>query len=71
MFKKKKPYEVKINTNFHNDKMATEGSHCLYLLVVLIDSVFQMGINNYLHVVLEEYTYIVKEKEVTNMLMKT
>ena len=36
-------YEGKINTNFHNNKMFKEGSHCICISVVLIDSVFKMG----------------------------
>ena len=28
-------YEVKINTNFHEDKILKEDSHCIFLLIVL------------------------------------
>ena len=37
----------KINTNFHNNKIPKEGSHCISLLVIMIDSVFRTGINYY------------------------
>ena len=32
--------EGKANTNFHNDKMSKEGSYCICVSVILIDSVF-------------------------------
>ena len=31
----------KINTNFHNNKISKEGSQCICLSVILIDSVFR------------------------------
>ena len=37
---KTKFYEGKINTNFHDDRVPKEGSHCICLLVILIDSIF-------------------------------
>ena len=33
-----KSYKVKINTNFHNNKVPKEGSQCICLLVILNDS---------------------------------
>ena len=45
--------------------MPKEGSHCIFLSVVLIDSVFKMGKNYYPRVFLEECKYIVKEKKLT------
>ena len=39
---KVKSYDGKINTNFRNDKIPKEGSHCICLSVILIDSVFKM-----------------------------
>ena len=44
--------------------MPKEGSHCIFLSVVLIDFVFKMGKNYYLQVFLKQFKYIVKEKEV-------
>ena len=37
----------KINTNFHNNKIPKEVSQCIYLSVILIDSVFRTGSNYY------------------------
>ena len=31
----------KINTNFYNNKIPKGSSHCIYLLVILTDSVFR------------------------------
>ena len=39
-------YNGKINTNFHNNKKPWEGSHCMCLSIILIDSFFRRG-NNY------------------------
>ena len=60
-----KSSEGNVNTNCHNDKMPKEGSRCICLSVVLIDSVFKMGKNYFPRVLLEECKYIFKEKEVT------
>ena len=38
-----KSYEGKVNTNFHNDKIPKNDSHCIYLSVVLHYSVFKVG----------------------------
>ena len=37
----------KIKTNFNNNKIPKEGSQCIYLSVILIDSVFRTGKNYY------------------------
>ena len=42
---KVEPYEGKINTNFHDDKVPREGSQYICLSVILIDSVFRTGKN--------------------------
>ena len=55
-----KSYEGKVYTNFHNDKIPKEVSHCICLRVVLIGSVFKMGKNYYYQEFLEECKYIVK-----------
>ena len=60
---KTKSYESKINTSFHNNGMHIEGSHCICLLVILINSIFKIGKNNYLKLVLE-LKYTVKEKKI-------
>lgn len=36
-----------INKNFHGDKMSIEGSKCICLSVILIDTVFRTGKNCY------------------------
>ena len=38
-------YEGKISTNFHDDGIPKEGSHCIGLSVILIDSVSRIGQN--------------------------
>ena len=40
-----KPYNVKINTNSHNNKIPNEGSQFICLSVILIDSLFRTGKN--------------------------
>ena len=48
--------------------MPKKGSNCIYLSLVLIDSIFKMGKNYYTQVFLEECKYTVKEKEVTRYI---
>ena len=38
---KTKPYESKTKTNFHNYKISKEGSHCVCLSIILIESVLK------------------------------
>ena len=38
---KTKSYNGKINTNFYNNKIPKEGSQCICLSVILIDSVYR------------------------------
>ena len=42
---KVKPYKRKINTVFHNDKMSKQGSHCIFLSMILINSFLKTGKN--------------------------
>ena len=63
-----KSYVGKADTIFHNDKMPKEGSHCICILMVLIDSLFKIGKNYYTQVFLKKYKYIVKEKEVAKYI---
>ena len=44
---KTKSYNEKTNTNFHNNKISKEGSQCICLSVILIDSVLKTGKNYY------------------------
>ena len=50
--------------NFHDNTMPKEGCHCVCLSVILLDSVFKMGIKYYPQVFLEKYKHYVKEKVV-------
>ena len=56
-----KSYNGKINTSFQNNKIPEEGSQCICLLVVLIDSIFRTGKNYDPQVFLEECKYAAKE----------
>ena len=42
-----KSYRDKINKNFNDDWMPTEGFHCICLSVILIESVFKTIIPSY------------------------
>ena len=49
--------------NFFIDKIPKEGSQCICLLIILIDSVCKTGKNYHSQLFLEEYRYVVKEKK--------
>ena len=66
---KTKSYNGKINTNFPNMKIPKEGSQCICLSLILIDSVFRTGNNYYPQVFLEECKYVVKEKKMSNYII--
>ena len=55
-----------LKTKLKSDKgkINTKLSHCIWLSVILIDSVFRMGENYYPQVFLEECKYIIKEKNI-------
>ena len=55
---KVKSNNVKINTNFYNNKILKGGSQFICLSVVLMDSAFRTGKNSYLQVILEECKYV-------------
>ena len=57
-----KSYQGKIDTNFHSDKIQKQGSQCICLSVIFIDSVYRTGKNYYPQVFLEERKYVVKDK---------
>ena len=61
-------YSGKINRNFHNNKIPTEGSQFIFLALMLIDSVFRTGNSYYSQVLLEEYKYIVNEKKMPDYI---
>ena len=56
-------YNEKINTHSQNNKIPKEGSHCICLPVILINSVFRTSKNHYPEVFSKEYKYVVKEKK--------
>lgn len=60
---KVKSYEGKIITNFYDNGIQTDVSHCICLLIMLIGSVFKIGKNNHLQLILEEFKYTFKEKK--------
>ena len=47
---KKLKAKIKVNKNVYNDKMPRDGSECIFLSMVFIESVFKMGKNYYLQV---------------------
>ena len=59
-----------MNTNSQEDKAPKEGSQCICLSVVLIDSVYITGKNCYPQVFLEEWRYTVKEKKIDKYIIK-
>ena len=61
----KQSYQGKINKNFYNNKISKEGSQCICLTVILIDSLYRKDKNYYPQVFLEECKYVVKEKKMT------
>ena len=63
-----KSYDGRINTNFHNNIIPKEGSHCVCSSVTLIDSDFRMGKNYYLQVFLGECKYFVKENKMNKFI---
>ena len=56
-------YEGKVNKNFHDDKVLKEGSQYIFLLVILIDSIFWTSKNYYPQVLLEEYKCVCQRKK--------
>ena len=54
-----KSYQGKMNSNFHDNKTPKEGSQCICLSAILINSVFRIDKNHYPQVYLEECKYVV------------
>ena len=65
-----KSYEGKINTNLHYGKMPNEDFPHIFLSVILIDSIFNIGNHYYPQVFLEEYKYTDPEIKVTGNITK-
>ena len=47
---KTKSYEGKISTNFHEEGIPKERSHCIFLAAILIDPVFKTSKSDYTQV---------------------
>ena len=58
----------KIITNFYDNKKSKEGSPCICLSVILIDSVFRTGKSYCPHIYSEEYKCIGKEKKMAKYI---
>ena len=56
-------YNGNFNTNFHNNKRPKEGSQCVCLSVILIDSIFITGKTYYPQVFLENVNMLLKKKD--------
>ena len=50
-----------MSTKFHDNEIPKDGSRCICLSVILINSVFRTGKNYYPQAFLEECKYAVKE----------
>ena len=66
-----KSYNGKTNTNFHNNKIPKEGSQCVCLSVILIDSVSRTVNNYYPWVFLEDVNMLLKKKICLSILLGT
>ena len=65
-----KSYEGKISTIFRNDGIPKEGSHCICLSVILVDTVLEIDTKKYCpQMFLEECKNIIKEKRSENISM--
>ena len=56
----------KINTNFDDNGIHKESSYCVFLKVLLTDSVVKIDKNSYSQIFQEECKYVIKE----NMMIK-
>ena len=61
-----KVYNKKINADFCGNKIPKKNSQCICLSVILLFSVFTMGINYYSQVFLEKFKYVI----IKQILMK-
>ena len=58
-----KPYNEKINTNFHNNKIPKEDPQYICLSVILLDSFYRIDKKCYHQAFLEECKCFIKEKK--------
>ena len=66
-----KPYNGKINTNFHNNELPKKGSEFISLSVISIASIFRISKNYCLQVFLGECKYVITEKKFIIILLMT
>ena len=64
-----KSYNGKININFHDNETPREGSQCICLSVILINSVCKTGKNYYPQVFLEKRKYVIKNKKIPKYII--
>ena len=57
-----------MNVNFRNNKLPKEGSQCIYLSVILIDSVYRKDENYYPQVFQKNVKYIFKERKMSKSI---
>ena len=58
-----------MSTKFHDNEIPKDGSRCICLSVILINSVFRTGKNYYPQAFLEECKYAVKEKKMPKYML--
>ena len=58
-------YKGKIKANLYDKKIPKESSQCIYLSVILIDSVYKKDKNYYPQLFLEICKYVVQEKNMS------
>ena len=65
-----KSYHGKMSTNFHDNGMSKEGSHCVFFfwLVMLINSVLNLGKNYYIREFLEECEYAARKNKMRKFM---
>ena len=63
-----KPYNGKINTNFHNNELPKKGSEFISLSVISIASIFRISKNYCPPVFLGECKYVITEKKIHNYI---
>ena len=66
-----KIYNDRINANFLGKKMPEYKEFCTCLFVILLDSVVKIGIDYYPQIFLEECKYVIKKKNIINLLTKS
>ena len=64
-----KSYNGKIKINFHDNETPREGSQCICLSVILVNSVCKTGKNYYPQVFLEKRKYVIKNKKIPKYII--